>query len=93
MDTTQQRYYAQEIQHLGIDTLKHALEKAERREVRTGGTDKAWVVDALRAEIERRERRGALTDAFKAKMHRLWHEVRQLPVCDRLACEHPWLPR
>ena len=35
-------------------------------------------------------RRNALTDALLHKMHRLWHEVRKIPVCDRLACEHPW---
>lgn len=38
------------------------------------------------------QRQARLTDAFKVKMHRLWHQVRGLPVCENLACEHPWYP-
>ena len=37
-------------------------------------------------------RRAAATAKALERMHRLWHEIRSLPVCERLACEHPWAP-
>ena len=42
-----------------------------------------------KATIERQSR---LTAAFLTKMHRMWHQVRKIEVCDRLNCEHPWAP-
>lgn len=37
-------------------------------------------------------RRDAATIALKHKMHRLWHQIRKIEVCDTLRCEHPWYP-
>jgi len=38
-------------------------------------------------------RRTIATNAFIAKMHRLWHEARHIAVCSTLNCEHEWAPR
>lgn len=37
-------------------------------------------------------RQSILTEAFRAKMHRVWHEARSIEVCDTLACQHSWHP-
>jgi hypothetical protein len=54
LPTPERRAYAEGIRPLGDALLTNALDKAERREIRKGGTDKAWVVDALRAELDER---------------------------------------
>ena len=39
------------------------------------------------------ERQSKATSAFIEKMHRAWHQVRKIEVCDSLNCEHAWYPR
>jgi len=39
-----------------------------------------------------RVRRAKATQAAIIKMHRLWHQVRNIEVCPTLKCEHPWAP-
>ena len=46
----------------------------------------------VKVSPEVQARRDAATIAFKEKMHRMWHQVRGMEPCAKMACEHAWYP-